>query len=238
MKNASLLLILFFSFIIFSCTSEDAVHDLTSNKKISLMKPKMILLGPENIANPYDSLGRLHNEILEIYLTTSTGSAVIEDIMAQIQSIGLSNAINIVQDCSAPSSINIINTIINNPQNSATTIIENSILTVEAKIKITALLETLSALKARPYEDIYEFITMYESNILSNNLLNSEDKRILLTTSSIARYSIYYKKKKDRDWDTSIGSYLGAVVGALDSLLSPVIMALVTGITQNSLHVD
>ncbi|MCD0474055.1 hypothetical protein LPB87_06570 [Flavobacterium sp. EDS] len=234
----TVLLILIFPFIVISCSPEGTVDDLRTNKKVNFKKPKMTLQGPDNNTNPYDSAGRLHNEILEIYLATSSGNTLIEDIMAQIQLIGLSNTFNIVQDCSAPTSINIINTILINPQSSGSAIIENSVLTVPAKAKIATLLNSLALIKTNPYEDIYEFITTYESEILLNDLLNNEDRRVILTTASIARYSIYYEKKKDRDWDSSAGNHIGGLVGALDINLSPVIMALVAGIAQNNLIVN
>ncbi|WP_409415798.1 hypothetical protein [Flavobacterium sp. PS2] len=237
MKN-TVLLILIFPFIVISCTTEGNVADLVTNKKANFKEPKMILLGPENNTNPYDNMGKLHNEILEIYLAANSGSTVIEDIMAQVQSIGLSNTINIVQDCSAPATINIINTILINPQNSGTTIIENSVLTAHAKTKITAFLDSLATIKTNPYKDIYDFVTAYESEVLSNDLLNNEDRRVILTTTSIARYSIYYEKKKDRDWDSSYGNHIGGLVGALDTSLSPVIIALVAGLAENSLVVN
>ncbi|KIA95603.1 MULTISPECIES: hypothetical protein [unclassified Flavobacterium] len=237
MKN-TVLLILIFPFIAISCTNDGNVDDLSTNKKVNFKKPKMILQGPENDANPYDSIGRLHNEVLEIYLAANSGSITIEDIMVQIQSIGLSNTFNIVQDCSAPTSINIINTILSDPLNNGDTIIENSVLSPQAKTKIKIFLNSLAMIQSNPYDDIYESITTYESEIISNHLLNNVDKRVMLTTASIARYSIYYEKKKDRDWDSSYGNHIGGIIGALDPSLSPVIMALVIGLAQNNLVIN
>lgn len=216
-----------------SCTSEENAEDLITYKNNNFQKTTKILLSPENTSNPYDSVGRLHNEVLEIYLATKSDSISTEDIMAQVQAIACSSTINIVQDCGSLFAYDAINTIVANPQNGATTIIENSVLSSQGKANLTAFMNSLLTITTEPYEDNYEFIILYESGILASTLLNSEDKRIILTTSSIVRYSIYYEKKKDRDWDSSVGNFIGGIVGTLNSSLSPVTMALVTGIRYN-----
>lgn len=228
-----LLGILIFPFIIMSCNTEENTEDLPLNKKVNFQR-KDTVVRPENADNPYDSVGRLHNEVLDIYLATRSVSKTTEDIMAQIQSITSSDSINIVQDCNRLSILDTINFIVANPQNSAVSIIDNSILSSDGKDNLLEFIELLDVIKTSEYEDIYQFIASYESEILSSTILNNYDKRVILTTSSIVRYSMYYDKKKDRDWDGSVGNFIGAIVGSLDSSLSPVTMALVVGISYNN----
>lgn len=234
MKKHILIGILIFPLIMISCTSEENIEDLTIDKKDNFQRPGMILSGPENASNPYDSIGRLHNEVLEIYLSTNSDNSLsenlTEDIMAQVQLIACSGTINIAQDCNSSFAYNTINTIVTNPENSTVSIIENSILTPQGKADLRTLIDSLAAIKDESYQDIHGFITSYESEILSSTVLNNQDKRIILTTSSIARHSVYYDEIRDRDWDSSVGNIIGGTVGALNSSLSPVTMALVTGL--------
>lgn len=235
MKKHMLIGILIFPLIMISCTSEENIEDVAIDKKDNFQKPGMILSGPENASNPYDSIGRLHNEVLEIYLSTHSDNSLsentsTEDIMAQVQLIACSGTINIVQDCSSSFAYNTINTIVTNPENSTASIIDNSILTSQGKADLRILIDSLAEIDDESYQDINEFIISYESDILSSNVLNNQDKRIILTTSSIVRHSVYYEEIRDRDWDSSVGNFIGGTVGALNSSLSPVTMALVTGL--------
>ncbi|KQB39835.1 hypothetical protein RC62_1529 [Flavobacterium aquidurense] len=242
MKKKTLIGIIIFPLFLISCTSQDSAEVLTTTNKTSFQKPGINLSGlsgPENNTNPYDSVGRLHNEVLEIYLSHTFDNALstntlTEDIMNEIQSITSSNTINIVEDCRSPFAYNTINALVTNPQNSAFDIIQNSVLTSSGKTSLTTFIDSVTGINSESYQDVYDFIKSYESEILSSTDLTNQDKRIILTTSSIVRYSVYYDMVKDRDWDTSVGNFIGGTVGALDSSLSPVTMALVTGIRYNN----
>lgn len=232
-----LLFILVFPLLIISCTTEENVSEELKNKTAKMLKIKKIVLQPANIANPYDDIGKQHNNVLGIYLATYPPTDSTRTIMTQVQLITLSNTFSIMQDCNSPYAFEAISAILANPQNYVTSTIENSTLTTPAKTSLLDFINSWPALQTQDFESIYQFIITFESGILTNSLLTSEDKRIILTASTIARYSFYYKESKDRDWDTTIGNCVGGIVGALNDSLSPVTMALVTGIAQYNLNV-
>ncbi|KFF16574.1 hypothetical protein [Flavobacterium hydatis] len=233
----TLLFILVFPLLIISCTTEENVSEELKNKTAKMLKIKKILLQPANTANPYDDIGKQHNDVLEIYLATYPPTDSTGTIMSQVQLITLSNTFSIKQDCNSPYALEAISAILANPQNYVTSTIENSTLTTPAKTSLSDFINSWPTLQTQDFESIYQFIITFESGILTNSLLTSEDKRIILTASTIARYSFYYKECKDRDWDTTVGNSVGGIVGALNDSLSPVTMALVTGIAQYNLNV-
>ena len=65
--------------------------------------------------------------------------------------------------------------------------------------------------------------------------MSSEDKRIILTTTSIIRYSAYKKKRKDKDWETSVTSIAAAVSGSDECIIVLALkMAATVGLSKNN----
>lgn len=96
-------------------------------------------------------------------------------------------------------------------------------------------MSSLKLLENDEYERIYQFIIFYESTVIASDQFTSEDKRIILITSSISRFSLYYgRKRKDKDWDSSVGNRAGAFSGAVSNSLTAVTNALVAGIMSNN----
>lgn len=237
MKKFSLWIIaLIFPFLLISCTDELVIEPETrvlSNEAIH----RSDLLVPQNNTNPYDTIGRIQNMVLDIYLSADHNHSTIEEINEEIEFITntFSNT-SIGSISSVPSPVGVIINIVNSPENSLNTIIANSYLTNQAKLSLSGFINSLLLLQDEEYENIHEFIITYESSIIENMALNNEDKRVILTTSSIARHSFYYgKKRKDKDWETSVGNIAASVSGALENSLTAVSMALVTGISQNTI---
>jgi hypothetical protein len=238
MKNFSswIIIALIFPCLLISCTDE-----LTIEPEATILSDEAIhrrsLLVPQNNTNPYDTIGRIQNTVLDIYLSANHSHSTIEEINGEIGFItnSFSNT-SIGSISSTSSSVGLITDIVNSPGNSLDTIIANSHLTNQAKASLSGFIDSLLLLQEEEYEDIHEFIVTYESSIIGNMVFNNEDKRVILTTSSIARYSFYYgKKRKDKDWETSVGNIAASVGGALENSLTAVSMALATGISQNTM---
>lgn len=240
-KNSSwiITLTLICSFL-FSCnTDEENIINLDIHSSDSYKK--QIQQIPQNYINPYDTIGKLQNYILDIYLSTNHNHNTIEEINGEVQTMvsiyGNSNIGNTVQ--LSLTSINQINNPLNTTESNLNTIIGNSQLTSQAKISLSGFINSLFLLVDEEYEDIHEFIIAYELGTINNSEFNDEDKRIILTTSSLSRYSFYYeKKRKDKDWETSVGNIMSGISGALENSLTALNSALVTGIFHNTIVTD
>jgi hypothetical protein len=246
MKNISLVLVIL-PLLIISCTTDTidtagTVVSKVSGKKSEKGARLMQALTPENPANVYDYVGKLHNDLLETYLAGNYQYSTISQISQQIEAIATasSNLTLLNLERSVPVNLEEIQDIVNNPEAKLDEAIANSSMTSGAKISLSSFMNAALLWKSEEYGAIYESIISYESAVMTNTNFSDEDKRIILTTSSIARYSIYYDKQppKDEDWETSVGNRVGGVSGAIDNSFSAISRSLITGIMINNVVAD
>jgi hypothetical protein len=226
------------SLLMISCTAEPIVTAENIDNTISVEKSNQTARlvqsqTPENSANIYDFAGQIHNEILDVYLTGNYQNYTIAQISQQIELIAAQNnnltSLNV--GANLPANTILIQEIINNPQTKLDQIIANSAMTLAAKNSLSSFMFDMPLWQNLSYEEIYEYIIAYESTVITNPAFTSEDKRIILTTSSIVRYSTYYDlERKDKDWDGSTGHRVGAISGAVDNSTAAIFRSLVTGI--------
>jgi hypothetical protein len=107
-------------------------------------------------------------------------------------------------------------------------------------LSLTAFITSFELCFHAGYEsdDLYEKVIDYETTVLQNSGFTANDKRVILTTTSITRHSSYLARKKpkkntDPDWTILIGNIVAAVDGAEDGAANAVVAALVAGIAQN-----
>lgn len=240
MKNILFLLVTL-SLIIVSCTTDtiensESIDNKVSNEKSQNSARLVQDLIPENPANIYDYVGKLHNDILDVYLAGNYQYTTIAQISQQVEIIAVSNNDTLLLGTGTilPTNLNVVQEIINNPQAKLDQAIVNSVMTSAAKNSLSNFMNNMLLWENHSYEEIYQSIISYEAAVITNSTFNDEDKRIILTTSSIIRYSIYYDiVEKDKDWDTSVGHRVGGLSGAIDNSSAAIIRSLVTG---NMIH--
>lgn len=234
------------SLLIVSCTADnieeaESIENIDNNVSVKKSKKTARLtqnLTPENPANVYDAVGKLHNDILDIYLAGNYQYTTIAEINQQIEAIEAAGSDPMLLGSGTNQSSNLqeMQEIVNNPQSKLDTIISNSTMTNAAKISLSNFMSDVFIWENNPYEDIYQSIVSYELTVMSNILFNDEDKRIILTTTSIVRYSLYYAKEgPDEDWNSSVGHRVGGLSGAVDNSSIALRRSLVIGIMINSL---
>lgn len=237
MKNISLRLIIL-PLLIISCNTDtidniESIDSEISNKNTEKTARLMQNMTPENPANIYDFAGKLHNDILDAYLSGNYQYNTIGQISQQIETIAAQNndLMLLTSGTNLSPNLILIQEIINNPQSKLDQTILNSTMTIAAKDNLSNFMNDILLWENDSYEEIYQYIISFESAVISNQAFNSEDKRIILTTSSIARYSTYYDmERKDKDWDTSTGHRVAGLSGAIDDPCTAIKRSLVTGI--------
>ncbi|MDX6192072.1 hypothetical protein SGQ83_22220 [Flavobacterium sp. Fl-318] len=237
MKTISLRLIIL-PLLIISCTPDtidniESIDSKISNKKTENTARLMQNMTPENPANIYDFSGKLHNDILDTYLSGNYQYNTIGQISQQIETIAAQNndLILLTSGTNLSPNLTVIQEIINNPQSKLDQTILNSTMTIAAKDNLSNFMNDILLWENDSYEEIYQYIISFESAVIANQAFNIEDKRIMLTTSSIARYSTYYDlERKDKDWDTSTGHRVAGLSGAIDDPCTAIKRSLVTGI--------
>jgi hypothetical protein len=242
MKNISLGLVIL-PLLIVSCSTDinvitESIDSKVSSKKSEKSGRLVQNPTPENPANIYDLAGKLHNDILDVYLTGNYQYNTIAQICQQIEAITADNNDVMLLNLGAnlPINLDVIQDIVNNPQAKLDEVIANSTMTNAAKASLSSFMNDVLLWENHSYEEIYQSIVTYESAVMTTAEFNNEDKRVILTTSSIVRYSIYYDLvQKDKDWDTSVGHRVGGLSGAIENSSTAIKRSLVAGIMINNL---
>lgn len=244
MKNIHQYLVLFafLSFGIFgllSCDSDTATIQVEDKTNFSLKNSDVL---PGNINNPYDEAGWLHTELSKAYYEALPSDSSVSEVVAAVEKLASSNSsFNAVMSPDYhPVSISEVEHLLDHPTTCLADAITASSMTVPAQLSLLSFVNSYLLLSAN--EDnadvLYETIVAYESLVLKALLFTETDRRILLTTTSIARYSTYEAKKKpkkntDPDWTIFVGNITAALEGAEYGTAEAVMKGLVTGIVQN-----
>lgn len=217
---------------ILSCSDETDDYNYSTNKEME--QSIMSRTNAGNSLNPYDSIGQLHNVILDAYFLENPNVQTIQDVSVEIDALYsvYSNSVNILSTNNLD--VEDIEEILDDPEDSFEDILSESTLTNQARLSFEDFVNDLIAIQDEEFDSIYNVITNYESAISVNPLFTNEDKRVILLVSAIARYSIYYEKRRDDDdWEHSVGNIAAATKGALAGSSQALRMALTAGICKS-----
>jgi len=233
-------------FLLFSCseTSEfEAANtsslDLSSSHRFSDSIEQKL---PFNPANSYDYVGQLHHELYLDYYKQKNDSLTLSEVITKVETLANQSATFLsyfenpyqFYDVAAVTNLLACDTLC------IDTVIANSALSVVAQNKMKTFLTefTIQFENNSESDPIMDYIFLYETQIINANDLLELDKAILLSTTSIARYSAYESKRRpkkntDPDWDSLITNLLGNIVGAPYGIDNGLKSSLVCGILSN-----
>lgn len=216
--------ILLFAFLCFiSCTTENVpvLDNPVADTGINSKAKKVSF--PANPSNPYDFVGY-------------TYAAILDQLIDYPQNWSMANIFSLCEDNTAfqqmYSSGYVAMTdaellsVFTAAELDIDQYIDSTALSEEGKNLLRSLVDNLVAIKTRDeqYDIAYNFLTGFENDIELSDL-DSDDKHVLLVTCSILRHGYYMesrKRRRDRDWELSIGhiaatSY-GAEIGEANSI--------------------
>lgn len=237
MKNiySCLLILTFFA----SCAdNENTAQEITS--ELSSKGGSDIL--PANNANPYDNAGRIYDELFDAYYDGTNRSKDVQSVIAQVEIIANSNSSFItINDLGYQSpSKERVQYLADRNFSDIASIIGVSNLSSNAKTNFGNFLISITVLydSETDASKMYSAIVRYEGTVVGSHLLTENDKRVILTTTSIIRYTSYRAKKKpkkntDPDWIIFIGHVFGTEEGAEENSAKAIVEGLVTGIISN-----
>jgi hypothetical protein len=204
MKN--FLLCIVTSIFIVSCSSDSDIESQENASHKAEAKDKLQLA--ENPINPFDAKGKKIYETLALYYESNHSPNSVSDLTKQIVYISEkfdSKAGNTKRLITFNDEI--VESIMSDPDNCMITIVENSALSSYAKTSLINFLQNLIIKRQEAFNISYNFISGYESTILNDEVLISEEEETVLTVASISRYSLYSaEERRDRDWELLIGS--------------------------------
>ncbi|MFN3753704.1 hypothetical protein [Flavobacterium sp.] len=192
-------------------------------------------------ANPYDKAGKIYDELFDGYYNGTSRSTDIQSVILQVEAIANANtSFNGIGQGHQPLVTERIEHLANLNKGDIASVIGASTLSPTAKTSFSNYLISISALfdSEEDASIMYNAIVKYEETVIDNELLTANDQRIILTTTSIMRYSSYRAKKKpkkntDPYWNIWVTHVFGAEEGAEENLEKSIILGLVTFVVSN-----
>lgn len=172
-----------------------------------------------NMANPYDDRGKAYLQLLDSYKALQTLPTGDTEIIASIEAIAAS--LGIADSSYDPTISQNIRHVKQLSISNLDSAIAGLNITTSAQAQLYMLLNELTGLKQQDasYDTVYAVLINREQAILQSGL-PSHDTAVLLSTLSIVRHSVYSKsrrKRRDRDWELSVGNVMAAAYGAKTS---------------------
>lgn len=197
---------------------------------------------PAYSANPYDNAGRIYDEIFDAYYDGTTRSTDVQSVIAEVESIANANiSFENINDLGyEPLNAERVQYLSDRNVSDVAGIIGTSDLSPTAKTSFSNFLLSYVALYVSEIDavEMYDAVVKYENTVIASNLFTENDKRVILTTTSIVRYTSYRAKKKpkkntDPDWLISVGHAFGTEEGAEENSAKAIVTGMVTGIVSN-----
>lgn len=193
-------------FLLISCSTDSDTAVFDKNKISTTVLSDTII--PENQANPFDYKGKQYYDALSKFQELNKIPNSINDvteqikfITAQFENVNIGNA-NII-----PVTDEVVESIMDDPENRMIKIVQNSKLGSAAKISLIAFLQDLISKRELEFTVTYDFIVNYEDIVISNSTWSQGDREAVLTVTSISRHLLYSEfDRKDRDWEKSAGN--------------------------------
>lgn len=175
--------------------------------------------GVANAANPYDNSGTSYLLLNDAYESTIGKPTDNTAVLNAIE--GLASGLNLLKPSYNASLSQNIEGSRDFAETNSVAFIQGLDLQPETKGYLTTTLNQLANLKSNDvtYDSVYTALVTTEEAIDASTI-SQDDKQVLLTTLSIVRYSLYNKsrrKRRDRDWEISVGNFLMIAYGATES---------------------
>lgn len=197
---------------------------------------------PAYTSNPYDNAGRVYDEIFGAYYDGTSRLTDVPSIIADVKAIANANTsfATMNSSCTLPS-VERVQYLATRSISDIGGIIGASNLSSLGKTSFINFLISFTALYDTETDasQMYNAVIKYEDTVINNGLITGNDKRIILTTTSIIRYSSYRAKKKPKKntdpyltiWVTHV---FGTEEGAEENAAKAIVEGLVIGIVSNT----
>lgn len=194
-----------------------------------------------NTANAYDNAGKLFDELFDSYYDGSTRPTDVPSIIQQVESIADTNeSFGSINSGHLPLSPERIEYLAARTNVDISSVVLASRLSTAAKTSFSNFLLSIVTLYDVESDAIKlrNAIVKYEATVLHSESLTDNDRRIILTSTSILRYSAYRAKKKpkkntDPYWNIWVTHIFGSEEGAEENFEKAILQALVTGIVTH-----
>lgn len=221
---------LFLSLTFFSCSTDEDFENVELQSETSTTlshKENPHNWNPANTANSYDAAGNLYRMVLEEYYDNVPTSTTPSQIISDVETIanGFSEFAPMKNNIYMPLAYSNIDWILTTNNSYHIAITNNNSLSATAKNQLEVLTNNLILMidAEATAKSIHDYIVGFEATILSNQNLTANDKKTILTSSSIARHANYLRRK-GRRWDIHHG-ITGSIQGDTESMAKAITTA-------------
>ncbi|WP_199117782.1 hypothetical protein [Pedobacter sp. ASV28] len=230
-----------------SCAKENttlsAQHDLSLSSKIELSNSAIVAVDPaRNPNNPFDEVGKVHDQLFEAYFAMTTHDKSIAGIAAEVESLAAaSHAFSGIRGASTSRNTAAkLQSLVGTETTAVSDAINKSSLSQYAKSSLQNFCDKIVVLypSVDEFDPLFTFIANYESQLAGDSKLTPVEREKILTVTSITRYSTYKGKKKpkknnDSDWDMMGFGLAGSIDGIEKNPAESIITAFSAKVLQN-----
>ena len=221
-----------------SCTTDspdETLYNTSNVPQSDEITPSFLRagFGPANTNNVYDYTGKLYNEILDAAIANSTGTGVI-NVVTDVNAAASSNSgFTAISSGYTGITTTTVSWVVSNSSDDQI-IINSTGASTRGKQELSDFVDLMEALPNRDYDESYNIIASFEHDVINDSTLNSLDKRIILSATSIARYSLYrtFNNGGDKSWSKHKTGIYGGITGADSSAAGGVTMGVSSWMAQ------
>ena len=196
---------------------------------------------PDNLANPYDAVGKVHGEILDAYFALSSSPTQLSGVILAVDQLAVANENFLKFQDGFYVLIDSVRAaeILTDSVVATAEIFDDAPMSSKAKISLQTFTDSFLAVCKieQDYAAIYNYVTAYEALVLDSTTFAAQDKKVILTITSIARHSASKKrrpkKNDDTDWESNIFHIIGGIEGMSTSTSSAISTSVSLGIAGN-----
>jgi hypothetical protein len=212
-------------FVILLCACSNDTQELTPASTPLAVKLKVAETPVGNKDNPYDDVGLKFRNFLSDYKVGAYNPTTYSEVYTIVQSLtGASSTFGTI------STQDLLSACKNAPDIALFTILEQSTLSQTAKDTLSTVIGNYENWSHQPFDQTYGEIAEIEANVLNSPTLSENDQRVILSVTSVARYSLYHSCCEDTDWEKSVGNIVAALAGSRISSNTAIQYALITSI--------
>lgn len=202
------------SAILFCACSSDSGETLLAvayTPPLKSLSSDTVTIG--NKDNPYDDIGLQYRNLLSAYKDGNYSPDTYTDIL---------NVVEVLTNSSLPPQTDsptrdLLALCMNNSEAAINLIVQQSALSQNGRGIVSEFIANYEDLGMQPFSSAYSEIVAIEAYVSSSVTLPDFDKRVILSVTSITRYSLYHSCCEDTDWKKSVGNIVAALAGAIET---------------------
>ncbi len=197
---------------------------------------------PHNPANSYDYVGQLHYEFYQDYYAQLDDSLSLSQVSSKIELLANRHAefSSYFGSTYRFTQLEGVISLLSCESSCVEAVLSTSSLSLVAQEKMRIFFSDFDVIfeKSITSDALLQYIFIFENEVIQSPDFTAFDKSVILSTTSIARFSTYEskrrpKKNSDPEWDSLITNLLGTVVGAEHSIADSLVASLICGIQSN-----